>query len=196
MRTTAQMARHAVPRTLPEMLQLLLERRVLVLVGLDHLGDEADLRAHARARHESLAASVRDQRAHERGVPAVAQRMLLVQDQRRVLLHGHRFAGQRGFFDLEVDGRDQAQIGGHIVARFQQDDVARNELPGRNRDLMAVADDLGVGRRHLLQGRERLLGLRLLDHADDGVQHHDAHDGDGIDILAEQQRDDAPRRSG
>jgi hypothetical protein len=177
------------PENLSQMLQLLLERRILLLVGLDHLRNETDLRAHARARHQSLAASIRDQRAQERGVPAVAQRYFLIQNHRRILFHGHRFSRQRGFFDLEIDGGGQAHIGGHVIARIQEDDVARNEFPRRSRDLMAVAYDLGVGGRHFLQGLDGLFRLRLLNNSDDGIQDDDAHDGDGIDILAEQQGD-------
>ena len=60
----------------------------------------------------------------------------------------------------------------------------------RDRDLVAVADHLRVGRGHLLQGRERLLGLRFLDHADDRVEHDDDHDGDRVDVFAQQQRDE------
>ena len=56
--------------------------------------------------------------------------------------------------------------------------------------LLAVADDLGVGRRHLLQRGQRLLGLRLLHHAEDGVEHDDGHDRNRIDDLAQQERHD------
>ncbi len=173
---------------LPQMLELLLQRRVLGLERLDHLGDETDLGVHARAGHEPLAASVGDQRAHEGGVLAVAQRYFLVQHHPGILLDRHRFAGQRGLLDLEIDALDQPQIGGNIVSGFQQHDVAADDLAARNRHLLAVADDLGIRGGHLLQGRERLFRLRFLDDADHRVEHHDEHDGDGIDVLAERQR--------
>ena len=77
---------------LPQMLELLLQRRVLGLERLDHLGDETDLGVHARARDQPLAAPVGDQGAHEGGVLAVAQGDFLVQHHAGVLLHRHRFA--------------------------------------------------------------------------------------------------------
>jgi hypothetical protein len=174
---------------LAELLQLLLQRRVLVLVGLDHLGDHADLRVHAGPGDQALAAAVGHHGAHEGGVLAVAERDLLVEHHRGVLLHRHRLAGERGFFDLEVHARDQAHVRRDVVARFEQHEVAGHELAPRHRHLVAVADHLRVRRRHLLERGERLLGLRLLNHADHRVQHHDAHDRDRIDPLAEGERD-------
>ena len=52
---------------------------------------------------------------------------------------------------------------------------------------MAVADDLGVGRGHLLESRQGRFGLGLLDHPDDGVQDDDDHDGDRIHDFAQKQ---------
>ena len=48
---------------------------------------------------------------------------------------------------------------------------------------VAVAQHVGVGRGHLFQGGQRLLGPALLYHAQDGVEDDDGHDGDGIDEL-------------
>ena len=45
-----------------------------------------------------------------------------------VLLHRHRFAGQGGLFDAQVDGLDQAHVGRDEVAGFQEDDIARHQL--------------------------------------------------------------------
>ena len=86
---------------------------LFVLEGLDHLRDEADLRVHARAGDEALAATVGDQRAHEGRVAAVAQRNLLVEHHAGVLFDRHRFAGERGFLDLEVEALEQAHVRRH-----------------------------------------------------------------------------------
>ena len=187
-KTIPQIARQAVPSDLAEMLELLLERGAFVLEGLDHLGDEADLGVHARAGHEALAATVGDQRAHERRVPAIAQGNVVVKHHRRVLVHRHRFPGERCFFDLEVEALEQADVRRHVVPGLEQDDVTDDDFAAADGDLPAVADHLRAGRGHFLQGRERLLGLRLLDDADDRIQHHDHHDGDGVDPFAKQQR--------
>ena len=50
-------------------------------------------------------------------------------------------------------------------------------------DHLAVADDLGLSRGHLLQRLEGLLGLGLLDHAKDGVQDDDGQDDGGVRPL-------------
>ncbi len=52
------------------------------------------------------------------------------------------------------------------------------------------ADDLGIGSGHLPQGGDGLFGLRFLNHPDHGVEDNDEHDGDGIDILAQKERND------
>ena len=136
------------------------------------------------------AASVGDQGAHEGGVLPVAQGNFLVQHDRRILFDGHRLSRQRGLLDLEIDALDEAHIGGNIVAGFQKDDVAHHEFPGGNRELVSVADDLGIGGGHLSQGGDRLFGLRFLNHPDHGVEGDDDHDGDGIDILAQKEGND------
>ena len=56
--------------------------------------------------------------------------------------------------------------------------------------LHAVTDDLCVGRGHLLQGSQRLFGLRLLHHAEHRVEHDNGHDRDRIDDLTQQKRHD------
>ena len=116
------------PSTLPRCSSFFCSGRALVLERLDHLRDQADLRVHARAGDEALAAPVGDQRAHEGRVPAVAQRDLLVEHDRRVLLDGHRFAGERGLLDLQVEALEQAHVRGNVVAGFEQDDVAADDL--------------------------------------------------------------------
>ena len=117
----------------------------------------------------------------------VAQGNFLVQHNRRVLLDRHRFPRQRGLFDLEIDAFHEAHIGGDIVAGFQKNDVARNKLPGGNHDLVSVADDLGIGGGHLLQGGNGLFGLRLLNDPDHGIEGDDEDDRDCIDILAQKE---------
>ena len=170
--------------------QLQLKGGVLLFVGLEHLRNHADLRMHPRTGHESLAASVGDQGAHKGGIFPVAQGDVLVQDHRRVLVDGDRFPGQRGLLDFEIDALHQPHIGGDVVAGLQKNDVAHNEFPGGNHDLVSSTDDLGAGCGHLSQRGDGLFGLRFLNHPDHGIQDDDEHDGDGVDILAQEERND------
>ena len=48
---------------------------------------------------------------------------------------------------------------------------------------------MGMHRQHLADALERLLGLALLDEADDGVDDHHAEDDAGVDPVAEGRRD-------
>ena len=178
------------PEDLAQMLQFLLERGVLRFVGLEHLGDQADLGVHPGPRHQPLPSPVGNQGAHENGVLPVAQRDVLVEHDRRVLFDRHRFPRQGRLFDLQVHAFDQPHVRRDIVAGLQNDDVSDNELPGGNRLLLPVPDHLHVGCGHLLEGGDRLLGLRFLDNADDRVQRNDGGNGDGIDIFPQKERDD------
>ena len=105
-----------------------------------------------------------------------------------MLLDRLRLTRQRRLFDLQIDALDQTQIRWHIVPGLQQDDVARHDLAPGNRQLLAVADDLRLRRGHLLQRRQRLLCLGLLNHTHHGVEQHDKQNGDRVDVLTKRQR--------
>ena len=57
---------------------------------------------------------------------------------------------------------DEARIGGDRVAFLEEDDVAGDDLDGRNVPPLAVAHDARVRGRHLAQGRDRRFRPRLL----------------------------------
>jgi hypothetical protein len=106
-----------------------------------------------------------------------------------VLSDRHRFAGERRFFDPQVDALHQAQVGRDVIAGFQHHQVARHQLAGRDRDLVAAADDFGLRRGQLFERGQRLLRLALLHHADDGVEDDDGQDGPAVQPLAQGKRD-------
>ena len=87
----------------------------------------------------------------------------------------------------------EAHVGGHEVAGLEQHHVAGHQLPRGHDQGGPVAQHAGIGRGHLLQGRERLLGLRLLHHADHGVQDDDQDDGARVHVLSEHDGDDRGR---
>jgi len=74
------------------------------------------------------------------------------------------------------------------LARFQQDDVARNDLARRNLDRLAGAAH--PDRRHGQppQRRHGPLGAVLLEEPQNGEQHHDGENGGGFDELAQKRR--------
>ena len=79
---------------------------------------------------------------------------------------------------------EQAGIGGDEVTCLQLDDVTGDEGGGVDHRLLAVADDAGVGRGHILQSIQGLLCLTLLVHAHDGVEDDDEQDERGLKQLA------------
>ena len=81
---------------------------------------------------------------------------------------------------LHGSALDDAAVGGHGVAGLKHHDVTGDELRRRNQDLAAVTNDLGLRGAHLLQGREGVLGLVLLHHAEHGVEHDDEHDDEDV----------------
>jgi hypothetical protein len=107
-----------------------------------------------------------------------------------LFLHRNGFAGERGFVDLEVDAFNQAQIGGDVVARFDQHHVARHQFAAGHAHTVPVADRLGFGCGHLLQGRQGFLGAAFLHHTQHGIQHHNRQDNDGFDRVTQQSRND------
>ena len=85
---------------------------------------------------------------------------------------------------------EHARVGRTAIAGGEQDHVAGHQVARRDAGLLAVAQDGGVGRGHALQGLDRLLGAVLLDEAEHHREEHDDRDGDRLDLVAEEGRQD------
>ena len=96
----------------------------------------------------------------------------------RVLGDWHAFAGQRRFVGVEIGVFDDAGVGRDLVAGFDEDDVAGDDLARRNALALAVAHDGGFRRRQRHQCAHRFFGARLLDEAEHRVEHDDERDDD------------------
>jgi hypothetical protein len=53
-------------------------------------------------------------------------------------LHRHRFPGERCLVNLEIDTLDETQIGGNVVACFEEYDVPRHQVAAGNCDPVAA----------------------------------------------------------
>jgi hypothetical protein len=85
--------------------------------AVERLGDAADLGLLADANHQTHRPTVEHRGPGvEHGCP-VAEDGVLVEGRRRVFLHRHRLTGQQGFVDLEVPGRQEAQVRRNEAAR-------------------------------------------------------------------------------
>ena len=98
---------------------------------LEHPGDVADLRRHARRGDDELAGPARDVGVHVDHVRAVAERGIGRRHRLDALAHRQALAGQRRLGHLERRRREHAAVGRHDVAGLDRDDVPGHELLGR-----------------------------------------------------------------
>ena len=173
-------AQHQLGQGLAQLVQLFLQRGLLLLGSGQRARDLAHLGIHAGAGDQRLAAAIDHRGAHITHVFAVAQGhiLLAVQVQRfDDLMHRHALAGQGRFLDLQAGALQQAAVGGHCIAGFQHHHVTGHQLVGMQQHLFAVAQHLAGGGSHRLQGFNGRFGLALLVDAQDSVeQHHDQDD--------------------
>jgi hypothetical protein len=135
----------------------------------------------SRPRRRALAA--RDQRAAEGHAGTVAQRAS--PPPAASLVHRHRLAGQDRFLDLQPVA--SAAAGPRAPCRRPRAARCRPAPAARPRPCaLAVAQHDGARRQHPADGVHRLLGLALLDEADDGVDEHHGEDHAGVDPVIEQ----------
>ena len=97
-----------------------LQGSLLAVHRLHHLCDHSDLGLHTRADHQPFAAPVTDHRTHKGSIFLVSERDILAQMNRAVFVRRDGFACQRRFIDAQVDRLEQANIGGQVVACFEQ----------------------------------------------------------------------------
>ena len=98
----------------------------------------------------------------------------------KFLCHRHAFAGQRCLVGLEIGALDDAGIGWDPVSRLEQDDVAGYDVSGRDAAALAVAHHRGFRRGQRHQRPHRLFRPRLLDEAEQSIQHDDQEDDDRL----------------
>ncbi len=106
------------------------------------------------------------------------------------LLDRQRLAGQRGLGHAQLAHLEQPQVGRHLVARSQQDDVSGHQLARVDALALPAAQHGGLGGQRARQRLERTQRLALLDEADHRVEEDHAEDHRRIGIRADRQLDD------
>ncbi len=101
------------------------------------------------------------------------------------LLRGDGFPREKRFVDAHLDGAHETDVGRHLGARGQKDDVARHELFAADLLLPAVPDNARLGDDHLLEGPHALLGPALLDEPDDRVEGQNGGDDDRVLVFVQ-----------
>jgi hypothetical protein len=105
------------------------------------------------------------------------------------LVHRHRLPRERRLGDHERRGLGQAGVGGHGVARLEQDDVAGHERARFDPRLNALAHHPRAERREPSKLGERALRAALLKGPDDRVEQHDNADHHGVAGVTEHERE-------
>jgi len=166
-----------------ELVQTLLQRRIRLVVALEHFGDAADLRLHAGGDDQPAPAPIGDHAAHEGHVAPVAQGCIRRQDVRRPLLHRHRFPGQRRLVDGQVEAFDKSHVSRDVVAGVQKDDVPGDNLPAGDDPDPAFSHNMSLRRSHLLEGAQGRFRAALLDDTQYRIQGDDGNDGQSVYIA-------------
>ncbi len=152
---------------------------------LEQAGDLAQFGAHAGGHHEGGAAALGHDGAHEGEVAAIPQRQARHVEGLRLLGYGLRLAGEGGLLDAEAGRLGQADVGGHQVPGLQQDHVAGHQVAGGDVPGQPGAHHGDLGDGQALQGGDGLLGLVLLEGAQQDEEHDDGPDGNGVLDVAE-----------
>ena len=152
--------------------------------------DAADLGVRAGGDHHADALAVRHQRTGVGHAAAIAEWRIHCGAQGG-FFHRFGFAGQRRLIDAQRAGLQQAQLGRHLVAVGDQDNIARHKLFGRYLDHAPVAPHSRLQRQQVADRVHGALGLAFLYETDHGVDDHDTEDHAAVDPIAQQQSDRA-----
>ena len=107
------------------------------------------------------------------------------------LVGRHRLAGQRRLLGAQVLHIGEPKVGRDLVARFEQHDVPRHELFRGNHARLAAAHGPRLGGQHVADRIQRLLGLALLDEAEQRVEDDDAEDDRRVEPQVQHQLGEA-----
>ena len=166
------------------------ERRLQVRGGGDELRDSPDFRAIAGGHHDSGPLPIGDQGRSVGHVAAIRQDRVGIEDP-PFLLNRHRFSGKGGFVDLEIPQVNQPHVGGHLIARLQQDQVARHHLRRRDPAFGAGPHHRCFSNHGLSQRGNGFKGLGFLQEADNGIHQHDAQNDPRIHPFLQQRGHDS-----
>ena len=132
--------------------------------------------------HQPARGALGDQRARPQHRAPVAKRRI-GGDRIHGLFHRHGLAGQDRLLRGQPPRLDHPQVGGHLVARLQQHDVAGHQVGPVHRHAPPVAQHGGARGEHAPDRRHRRLGLALLEEADHRIGQHHGQDHAGIDPV-------------
>ncbi len=166
-----------------ELIDLQQQRRFGGFDVAHHFVDMTQLGVAAGSDRHAQCGAGTDGGAGESKIESVAQRFVTFERLAAFRHHG-RFASQDSFFHAQVVHFEQPQIRRNTIARPQHHHVARHEGFARHRHNLAAAHHHRFVREHILNALQRLLGVALLNKADERVDYRHAENNKGIDPVA------------
>ena len=174
---------HKIGENFAELTQFLLQRGLAFLRVCQRVGNFTHFGIHTGGNHHGFAAPVHHGTAHKDHIFAVAQRHVaaFARFQRGVGFRDRNgLAGQRRLLDFQAGALDHACVRRDGIARFQHNHVANHQVLTVNLHHAPVTKHLGSCRRNLLQCRDCLFCLALLQNAQRGIDHNHCHNDDHI----------------
>ena len=106
-------------------------------------------------------------------------RLARLPDSNRIGMARHRqgFTGEHRQVEAELNGRDQAGIGRHLIPLLQQDPITGHQQLSGELDGQAIAPEPHLARQGALEGLEGALGLVVLPEGKQAVDQHHRPDG-------------------
>ena len=147
-------------------------------------GDLAYLRLQADGHHHGATAPGRDMGAGIDHVVPVCQQGVFRQGL-HLLRHRQGLPRQRRLAGLEGRCLQEPGIGPHRVARSEDEEITRHQIPGLDHRLLAIPQNPHPQGRQTLQCRHGAFRPPLLEGADRRVDQHHDQDDHGIPRLAE-----------
>ncbi len=137
---------------------------------LPHLG------VHAGGGDHGLGAAIGDAAAGIDHIPPIPQGSILLHQGGVLLLRRKGFPCKGGFLHRQGGGAQKPGVGGDHIPRFQEDDIAGDQLCPFNELLPALPEHPGMGGGQPPEGVQGLFRLVLLEYSHQGVKHHDEED--------------------
>ena len=161
---------------------------------LEHSRDVADLGRHPGRGDDELARPAGDRGVHVHHVGPVAQRHVGFPDRGRAFRDRQALPGQLGLGDLQRRRLQQPAVSRNDVTRRYRDDIAGDQLSGRDLRLLAVAPYPGRDDHHLLERGDGGLGLAFLLQAKNRVAQRQQDQQDAGSQLPEGKEAEDPGR--
>lgn len=163
-------------QSVTEVVEFLLERGGLRDLGGDVFVDVANRSVGTGQNDDGRSVSSNNSSTREEHVDLVLLYGVRILDGICVLANTLTLSGQDALVDAEavaVDGQDSA-VGRNAVTHGHLDDVSRNQFVCLDALNLAIAYDLGLVGRVLLECCDCLFGGRFLRYSDDGVENEDS----------------------